>query len=524
MRGLSRASWFALGLAVLHLGLAWMMRTPGFGWGEDNSAFLLLSRELQNFQYRETQDILAPVHARFPPGFPLMLAVVGTMVGDRIDPLFAFVALCSAASVLLLFDTVRRVLGEELAVLSAALYAINPSALGDAATLMSEAPFKLLLLLALWGASREQEGTRFAVIAGGATILAALTRTAGVVFIPALGAYWLWKRRYTWVLGLALAAVPVAAWLAFSFNAPDASDRRLYVADLRGRHDTVSDAIATRFANFRPRIEAYLSRHIPWTLSVPTIRGTPIDNIIWVAGFLVFGTVGMVAFLRNWLPAALFLASYVVLLAVWEFIFDRLLHPIVPLIFATLLAGVSAVSGRVVPRARRWAVLAVATLLAIGAIRRDVPHLKTRLACDRTVPADSPACWPLPERELLTLANWVRDSTPDDALFFVPKERAFFVHTGRKTINQDRGLREDTTTIGGYLRLRGVSYTVLTPVGLRVRAHASRLIGACREFDLVKQISPRTMLLKVAPEASATDSTPTCAAVRQFNMANNPAP
>ena len=259
MRGLSRATWFALGFAVLHLGLAWMMRDPGFGWGEDNSAFLLLSRELQHFQYRETQDILAPVHARFPPGFPAMLAVVGALVGDRIEPLIAFVALCSAASVLLLFDTVRRVLGEELAVLSTGLYAINSSALGDAGSLMSESPFKLFMLLALWAASRETEGTRFAVIAGGATILAALTRTAGVVFIPALGAYWLWKRRYTWVVGLALAAVPVAAWLAFSFNAPDASDRRLYVADLKGSHETVSDALLTRLGNLRPRIEWYLT-------------------------------------------------------------------------------------------------------------------------------------------------------------------------------------------------------------------------------------------------------------------------
>ena len=64
MRSLSRAQWFALAMALVHLGLAWLMRTPGLGWGEDDAAFLLLSRELQSFQYTETQDVLAPIHAR----------------------------------------------------------------------------------------------------------------------------------------------------------------------------------------------------------------------------------------------------------------------------------------------------------------------------------------------------------------------------------------------------------------------------------------------------------------------------
>jgi hypothetical protein len=98
------------------------------------------------------------------------------------------------------------------------------------------------------------------------------------------------------------------------------------------------------------------------------------------------------------------------------------------------------------------------------------------------------------------------------------------VHTGRKTINQDRALREDTTSIGGYLRSRGVTHTVLTPVGVRARAHARQLRGACREFDLVKQISPQTMLLQVAPQSSSTDSTPACTAIREFDSADRPAP
>ena len=519
MKSVSRANWFALSMALLHLGLAWMMRSPGLGWGEDNAAFLLLSRELQHFQYTETQDILAPIHARFPPGFPAMLAVVAPLVGDRLDALLGFVALCSAVSVVLLFDTVRRAVGEEIAAVTTALYAINPSSLVDAGSLMSEAPFKLFVVLALWGASREAEGTRYAVVAGGAIILAALTRTAGVVFIPALGAYWLWKRRYTWVAGLALASLPVVAWLAFAFNAPDASDRRLYVSDLKGSHDTVADAFAIRFGRLVPRLRPYLTSFIPTTVAAPTIRGTTIDNVIWVASFLVFTLVGFVALVRKWLLAAAFLASYGVLLAFWSFSFERLIRPIAPLLLVLLLLGVSALAGRFVPRYRRFAVLGAGTVLALGAIQITTPALRERLACDRTAPAESPPCWPVFEREFLSLATWVRDSTPSDALFFVSKERAFYLHSGRKTINQDRGLREDSTSLGVYLRSRDVSYTVLTPVGVRATRLARLLSSACREFELVKQISPQTLLLRVAPEPSVSDSVPACVAIRNYNSA-----
>ena len=400
----------------------------------------------------------------------------------------------------------------------------NEQLLADAGSLMSEAPFKLFIVLALWGVSRESEGTRFAVVSGGATILAALTRTAGVVFIPALGAYWLWRRRYSWVGALAVASLPVAAWLAFSFNAPDASDRRLYVADLKGRHATLAEAMATRLGQLVSRLRLYVTRTIPYSLSVPTIGGTPIDNVLWVASFVVFGVIGMVAFLRKWLLAAAFIASYGLLLALWPFAFERLIRPIAPLLFVLLLSGAWVLAEKYAPRYRRLAVFGVGALLALGAMRETAPALRQRLGCDRTAPAVSPPCWPQAEREFLSLANWVRDSTPADALFFVSKERAFYVHSGRKTINQDRGLREDSTSLGGYLRSREVSYTVLTRVGVNARRHATLLSSACREFELVKEISPQTLMLRVAPQSAESDSVPACAAIRNYAPANVTAP
>ena len=515
--GLSRATVLAIGLAVVHAVLAWIVRSPGLAWGEDDAAFLLLARDLQSFHYRELQDVLQPVHARFPPVFPAMLALVGKVTGNQLDVLLAFVGLCSAASLFFLYDAARRTVGEEIALIAMALFALNPIALVDAGSLMSEAPFKLFISLAIWGVVRETEGTRYVLLAGAATILAALTRTAGVVLIPALGIYWLLKRRFLWAMGLAVTSLSLVAWLGFAFNAPEAFDRRLYVADLKGKDDDVSSQLARTLRGFVPRIRLYLLNYIPWTLSMPTIQGTPVDNAIWLAAVVVFGTVGLVALMKQWTIAALFLLSYGALLILWRFSFERLLRPIVPLMLIAILTGLSVIGKRFFPQYRRWAVVALGAALAFGALRRTAADVSSHLRCDRSAPADSPSCWDRQERELLKLAHWVRDSTPPDAVFFVSKERAFFVHSGRKSINQDRALREDSTTIADYLRSRGVSYTVLTPVGVMMHRHTALVRSACRDFELVKRFSNRAMLLRLRPQTAPSDSATACVAAREFD-------
>jgi hypothetical protein len=513
--GVSRATALVIGITLVHLVLAWIVRTPGFGWGEDDAAFYLLARDLQSFQYRDIQDVLAPVHARFPPVFPAMLAIVGALADNNLDVLLAFVGLCSAASLVFFYDAARRTVGADVAVLMSALYALNHSALNDAGILMSEAPFKMFIALALWGAVRSTERTRYAAVAIAAVVLATLTRSAGVVLIPALAGYWLLKRRYAYVFGLGAGSSLIVAWFWFTFNAPDADDRRLYVADLKGADETVSSELWRRLEHFPSNVHGYLTDLIPWTISTPTIPGTIVDNAFWLGVTLVFGTIGMIALFRQWRFAAIFLVLYGGLVVIWRYTFERLVRPAVPLIFAVLLTGCAMVLQRMAPRYRFRALLALSALLAIGALQKTVPEIASKLACDRSAPADSETCWPGPERELLTLSNWVRDSTPVDAIFLVSKERAFYVHSGRKSINQDRALDEDSTTIGDYLRSRGVTYTVLSTIGVHARRHNQMLLQACREFEVVRQFTTTAALFRVLPANSPGDSS-ACRAMQAY--------
>jgi hypothetical protein len=313
--------------------------------------------------------------------------------------------------------------------------------------------------------------------------------------------------------------LPVIAWQYFSFTAPDAVDRRLYVADLTNRESGVEAVVWKRVLFIIPQIRFYLSDHVPWVVAVPLIRGTVVDNALWVVALVTLGASGLYALIRKWMLAALFFVAYGGLMLAWPYSFERLVRPILPVILVALLSGVGVIAARLTKRHLRWPTFALATLLAVGAILRLTRELAPRLACDRRAPAESLPCWPEDEREFLQLTHWIRDSTPDDAVFFVSKERAFYVHSGRKSINQDRGLREDSTALGGYLRSRGVDYTVVTAIGVFARKHAASIASACREFRLVKQVSPRTMLLRVLPEPDPSDSTVTCTTVRQYVQA-----
>lgn len=505
----SRAMVGLFAVVLLHVVLAWLFRLPGFAWGEDDAGYFLLAQDLTHFGYRELQDVEAPVHARFPPGFPLLLAMAGPLVGWRLDPLVAVVILTSAAALVFFFDATRRVVGVEVALLTALLFAVSPLGLRDAGMLMAEAPFKLFTAIGLWGVTREHEHSRFALVAGIAVIAAALTRTAGVVLIAALFVHWILSRRWRHAVYLAMgASATVGLWLFWTLVAPEPENRRLYVADLGIRRDGRENkpVVAQMVERVGPRLKQLVTRYFSLVLAVPALPATRIDNVAWVVTFLGAGGAAVILLWRRWRAFVLFLLSYVALLTIWRWAQPRFATPIAWFLFVVVLAGVGMVAGRFVGgRMRRPALLLVTALFLAGAAQRNVDLHAGRLACDRSNPAASASCLPEEERIFLTMAHWVRDSTPREAILFVSKERAFHVHTGRLTINQDRALQEDSLSLGPYLRGRGVSYTVVGPIGVRQAQHARLLARACRDLVLVREYPLQSAILRIRGAEEAVD-------------------
>lgn len=506
-------------IVLCHVVLAWMLRAPGIAWGEDDAAYLQLAEQLRHLSYREIHDIGAPIHARFPPGYPLIIAVLGWPFGDRLDWLLALNVAFTAGAIVLLYLTTRRFFGDAIALVVAALFALNPAALWDSGNLMSEASFGFLLMLALWALAHEDEGERYAVLAALSLLGAALTRTAGVAFLVALFLYWIARRQYRRVGILTfVCAVTVGAWLVYTFTAPNAADRRLYAFDLGvAGPQRARLAFLWEIVQRLPiRLERLATQLVPSALALPTIAGTRLDNVLWLAATVTLGAVGLVALLRRWAAAAFMLLAYGAMLLMWRYALERFLSPIIPLLFVMMLVGASALAGRLFPRRRGALVAILATLLLAGAGRADVAALRTAAACDRVAPVQSDGCWDPSYRAYLTATHWVRDSTPSDAVFFVNKERAFYQHTGRKTINQDRALRESPSTLAAYLRERGAHYAVAAPVGLREREHYHLLAQVCQEFVLLRSFAEDTFILRLRASSDPPGDRSACEALSPY--------
>lgn len=497
-------------VVVVHVILAWWMRLPAVSWGEDDASYIQLAQQLRQLSYREVHDVTAPIHARFPPGYPLIIALAGWLFGDQPDWLVVINTALSVVTILLVYLTSRRHLGEPIALAVSALFALNPSTIFDSGHVMAEAAFKCWMLLGVWALTREAEGARFSVLAGGAIIAAALTRSAGIFLLPALFGYWVLQRRYARAGLLVVAsALTVGVWLGWTLLAPDPESRRLYVADLgiatsqpRSRFAFLGDIVMRLPARMR-RLSV---ETIPTTLALPVIPGTGVDNALWLVALVVLGGAGLAVMLRRWTSAALITVSYLILLVIWRYALQRFVNPIVPFLLAALFVGAEWLARRFAPRWGRATLAALFALLLVGAVRADHSWWRLTADCDRSTPSTSRGCWDTSYRVYLRAAQWVRDSTPPDAVFFVNKERAFYYHTARRTINQDRTLQEDSLSLAGYLRERGARYTVAAPVGLRAPEHYWLLASACRDFVVLRSFTERTLVMRLREPGDAEDS------------------
>jgi Dolichyl-phosphate-mannose-protein mannosyltransferase len=505
----TQATVVLVAMVAMHVVLAWAMRLPDISWGEDDAAYIQLAQQLRHLSYREVHDVTAPIHARFPPGYPLLIAVLGWVFGDRPDGLVVINTVLSVVTTLLIFLTTRRHLGEPIALLVSALFALNPSTLFDSGHVMAEAAFKFWMVLGLWALTREGEGRRFSLLAGGAMLAAALTRSAGIFLLPALFGYWVLQRQYTRA-GLLIVAslLTVGIWLGWTVLAPDPENRRLYVADFgiasarpRPRLAFLGDIVA----RFPARIRRLSIETIPTSLALPVIAGTRVDNALWLGALVVLGGTGLVVMLRRWTSAALITLSYLALLLIWRYALMRFVNPIVPFLLAALFVGTDSWVGRFAPRQRAVARAVLFALLALGAVRAGVSSWERTADCDRSAPVTSEGCWDAAYRVYLRAAMWVRDSTPPDAVFFVNKERGFYYHTARRTINQDRTLQEDSLSLAGYLRSRGAHYAVAAPVGLQAPEHYWLLADACRDFVVLRTFTERTVVLRLRAPSEGPD-------------------
>jgi hypothetical protein len=379
---------------------------------------------------------------------------------------------------------------------------------------------------ALFAASRaDRPRTWYGYVVIACAILAFLTRLAALPLVGAAGLWVLSRRRRGELIAFAVAAVvSVGGWGAYSTLAASPGIAPSYVDDIDRGGMSVSQpgAVARIASRIVSNATAYATGALPTELGVPTVRGTRVDNIAWLAVIALLLAVGLTMLWRAWWLATLFLVGSGALFLLWPWPLNRLLYPLIPLLLIVLLLGAQRL-GSQLPRGVRVAALSVLVgLLAVGGAGRTAERWRAYPGCDRGNAFGGNGCHDAPARSIVAAANHLRQHAPRDAIVASMAEPGVFYLTGRRS--------QPLTFIEGSapgdaaraLSARGVDYVLLTIAQPNERAAiANALHASCHELALVARFEADAMLLAPTPPAAGEDA---CNALGDFVRARRDAP
>jgi 4-amino-4-deoxy-L-arabinose transferase-like glycosyltransferase len=146
-----RALVLALGLLVVQAALLRTVFVPAPHPGGDNAAYLTLAHSLLDGEgYTELWDPAAPPHTKYPPVFPILVAVSMALGARGWGSLKAAPVVASLVGVLAVFLWARRRVRDEVAAGVAFLTGLSAAYLDHARWILSDIPFLAFLFLALW--------------------------------------------------------------------------------------------------------------------------------------------------------------------------------------------------------------------------------------------------------------------------------------------------------------------------------------------------------------------------------------
>jgi hypothetical protein len=392
--------------------------------------------------------------------------------------------------------------------------AVNPFLIQNAGRIMSEAPFTALVMLTVWAALRFDDHPRGGWAAGGAAIAAALTRSAGLPLVAALGLLWLVRRRFARVITFGLIATATCGvWTAWTVVAPNAAERGLYVADaVAGGHEqrSLPAAVAQRLTT---NAKEYATQFLPAELPLPSVSGTVVDNVVGFAIVATCLTIGFAGLWKRWRAAALSLALYAVLLVGWAWAIDRFLDPVLPLLLLTLLAGALALSERLTPSA--WAVpIIVALAVGLAAVAADRTLAGAQQRCDRRDPTHSLGCVSQAEVEFFDASRYAALNTPRNAIVVTSKARPFYYYSNRRTVSSAAVALLAPAPLVARMHERSADYLLLTSLGFLAPAVHQRVVDACESFTVDRAFGPSTVLLKLRTDMADARTVSACGVLR----------
>lgn len=485
---MSRRSRLLLGVLLAVQGvLIWGVFLPSPHSGGDNAGYVALAHSLVSGEgYTEVWDPAAPPHTKYPPVFPLLLALAMALGATGWASLKAVPVLAALVGVAGVFLWARRRLGDEAGFAVALLTGLTPSLLYHAHWLLSDVPFLAFTALALWrlegrsGGSfpGEAEPPRSWPHLLSATLLVALayfTRSAGLPLAVAAVAALAWKRRWVdaAVLGVGV-GIPALLWLLRGWAAGPGEGRygsEFFLLDPY-QPDLGPAGAGDLLARAGTNLSGYGTRFLPETFfgdASPPLAGLALALV----GLALVGWLRAVR--RGPGAAELFVPLYVGLILVWPPVWsgDRFALPLVPLLFVFALEGARVLTARAGSGLRLAVLAGAALLVAVPAAQDWVRTRGEQAACRGALEVAGPwACGGNALVDFVAAARWAGDGLPAGAAVLTRKPRIWYLMSGVPTrtypfTEAPGALRDDA-------RAAGADYVVLDYIGNQ----GSRFVGA----------------------------------------------
>ena len=409
------------------------------GTMHDDGLYVILAKSLATGHgYRWLQLPDAPAATHFPPGYPLLLAMLWKLVPSFPANVLVFKlanVVCVAVTAFLL----ARLMRERWAFSSAWQAAVTLlGVLGIPMLLlstlvMSEPLFLLLVVLALGLAERVTEGSErriWMIVALGLLIaLSTLVRTHGIALVAAVTLLLFFRgRRRDAIIVLGAAGAVLMPWQIWAATRPASALR-----DMSGMYQTYTAWLS---AGFRTDGIGMLwrtaARTLPDSLRMLGELGGFGRPELRTIGLAVLGGLSVAGLRPLWRRApvtALFMGLYATILILWPYTPTRFICAVWPLVVLLpalgardLLAWRPSDTGR---RGVRVVLLAGTVLVLAGHASYTALGYQGRW-------------WSIRPRtvapKLRPLITWVRQATPPDATLALDEESAVYLYTGRHTV------------------------------------------------------------------------------------------
>jgi hypothetical protein len=184
-------------LVVGYLLVGYFTLSPGHDWGDDWAQYLNHARNLATGRpYADTGYIFNPNEPHvgppsYSPGLPLLLTPIVKVWGLDVIALKSVSLVCMAAAILMTFMLFRGPLGAGAAAGASLLFGLHEFSWSLRDSIVSEPPYILWTLIALYLASRavHNRGIATSVLCGLFAYAAFATRPIGIALIIAVVAY-----------------------------------------------------------------------------------------------------------------------------------------------------------------------------------------------------------------------------------------------------------------------------------------------------------------------------------------------